>query len=246
VSAPSTAILHLGGKQSDAYFLSRRDPFESMHDALHPFTGLRWGVVYGAVDDIDRLGWKVAEARERALHQALLTAPGPNGDGAQRAGEALSVMLACGIGRVVSLAPLSVAGLREESTLSLPDGPTLRVYATSFGSPSLARFDGGEGTLTWKEESPHRISLLVDAPAESTIVVARNALEGWRAVCEGRSITLSSSREGLLRLSVPSGAHRVDLAYTPPGLLAGAALTAAGLLTLAGSVFLARGDASRR
>ena len=239
-NAPSMPILHLGEQQGDAYFLGGRDPFSSMQDALHPFTALRWGVVYGAVDDIDRMGWNVAAERQRFLHRTLFAASHPGGDGHESTSAALAIMGACGIGRVVSLAPLTIVGLHEESHLELPSGPTVRVYATDAAPGALARFESGSGTLTFKDEAPHRISLSVDSTAESKIVVARNALDGWSANCDGRAIAMSASGEGLLRLSVPAGAHHLLLAYTPPGLPAGAVLSAAGLAALMGWIWVAR------
>jgi hypothetical protein len=223
-NVPGATLVHLGEQQADAYFTARRDPFQSMQDALHPFTGLRWGAVYGAVDDIDRMGWKVAADRQERLHRMLLSG----------SGEALPILRECGIDRVVSLAPLSIDGLREASRIPLPEGPTLRVYAVDSGVAPLARFENGDGTLSWSEESPDHITLAVNASSAGTIVVARNALPGWSAVSEGRPMAVSGGPQGLIQLSVPEGPRRIVLAYRPPGLTAGALLSALGLSLLVG------------
>jgi hypothetical protein len=232
----STPIVHLGEQQIDGYFSTPRDPYQSMHDALHPFTGLRWGVAYGGVDDIDRMGWKTGAARQRFVHQALLTGSNAAAGVGPPASEALSIMHACGIGRVVSLAPINTAGLHDETTLSLQNGPTLHVYASDGAPAALVRNESGEGTLTWKEESPQRISISSDAAVEHVIVVARNALPGWRASSDGPPIVLSATHEGLVRISVPAGTHHIVLEYIPPGLRTGALLTLTGLVVVGLSV----------
>ncbi len=229
--APRTPLVHLGEQQADAYFAAKRDPFQSMQDALHPLTGLRWGVVYGAVDDIDRMGWKVAADRQELVHRALLSG----------SADALATLRACGIGRVVSLAPLSIEGLHEASRLSLPEGPTLRVYAGDSPPSALARFENGEGTLSSTEESPHRITIFVDSAAGGTIVVARNALDGWSAISENRPMAVSSGPHGLIRLQAPGGSRQIVLSYRPPGLAIGALLSTIGLAAGVGSLaFVAR------
>ena len=225
-NASTTPILHLGEQQSDAYFAAERDPVLSMHDALHPFTGLSSGVIYGAVDDIDRLGWKIAEQRRAILLKTIASSL-----------DASSALHACGIGRVVSLAPLTLAGLHEESELTFPDGPTVRVYATDAAPIPLVHFESGDGSLHWTDEAPHRLSISLETKTESTIVVTRNAVDGWKATDGGRPVTLSSSPEGFLRLALPAGRHELLLSYTPPGLFLGAMLSIVGLVAIFGWVF---------
>ena len=142
--------------------------------------------------------------------------------------------------RVVSLAPLSLAGMHEESELPLPDGPTVRVYATDVAALPLVHFESGDGSLHWTDEAPHRLSISLESKAESAIVVTRNALDGWKATDEGRPVGLSSSSEGFLRLALPAGRHEVLLSYTPPGLFLGALLSIAGLLAISGWILVGR------
>ena len=50
---------------------------------------------------------------------------------------------------------------------------------------------------------------------------------------DGERIPVSSSSAGLLRIAAPAGRHRLLLDYFPPGLVAGLALSLAGLMLLA-------------
>jgi hypothetical protein len=216
---PSSLLLHLGEEQSDAYFTASRDPQESMQDALHPFAGLRWGVGYGAADDIDRMGWKSAAERGAVMH-ALLKQGFP---------DAVPMMRSCGIGRVIALAPLSIAGLHEVSSKQVRDGPTVHLYATDQAASPLVRIESGAGKVRWREDSPQRMALFVQATEPSSLIILRNALPGWTALEGGREIPVTLGPNGLIRISVPSGSHLVEISYRPPGLTLGAILSGLGV-----------------
>ncbi|PYT07633.1 MAG: hypothetical protein DMF49_07525 [Acidobacteria bacterium] len=222
-------ILHTGEDQMEKYFSAGRDPFLSLQDALHPFTGLRWGVSYGATNDIDRMGWKESGQRRQFLHADPVSAG------------SLAMMRQLGIRRIVSLSPLASAELAEESASggggaggdSGNGGPEVRVYRLLPPPLPFVRWEEGAGSLAWKEIKPYRIEIDLDASSAGRILVARNAIKGWRGWMDGERIPVSSSSAGLLRIAAPAGRHRLLLDYFPPGLVAGLALSLAGLMLLA-------------
>lgn len=65
------------------------------------------------------------------------------------------------------------------------------------------------------------------------LVVAETRAPGWRARVNGESRPVEAAAGALLGVRVGPGAGRVELRYRPPGLVAGAAVSAAALLLLA-------------
>ena len=223
-------LFHAGEDQIDLYFSGGRDPFLTMRDALHPLTGLQWGARYAACEDIDRMAW-IRSAERREL---LRSDPSSHA--------VLRLMREMGVARVVSLSPLHAEGLAEESVLHTPGGPSIRVYALSPPlRPPVAWEDergdaspGGLRTPRMEEIKPHVYRVHLDPGGAGAIVVALNALPGWRAWCEedARPLAIHATREGLIRVAVPERSRSVLLAYRPPGLIAGAAISALGLALL--------------
>jgi uncharacterized membrane protein YfhO len=81
---------------------------------------------------------------------------------------------------------------------------------------------------------PHVYRVHLDPGGAGAIVVAMNALPGWGAWREddGRPLPIHATREGLIHVAVPEKSRSVLLAYRPPGLIAGAAISALGLALL--------------
>ena len=58
--------------------------------------------------------------------------------------------------------------------------------------------------------------------------------KGWKAKINGKETALFLTAGGYLSLALQPGENRIELSYTPPGLMAGLALTGLGLLLAAG------------
>jgi hypothetical protein len=92
----TTPILHLGEVNPDAYFAGGAEPLVAMRDAVHPYDGLRFGVIYGAAKDTARTMSRASAARREAMIRDF---------GGERSREALRD---AGIGAVIVLDPLRV------------------------------------------------------------------------------------------------------------------------------------------
>ncbi len=62
--------------------------------------------------------------------------------------------------------------------------------------------------------------------------------EGWKARLDGQPVKTLPALGALTAIEVPPGSHRLELSYTPSGLWAGAAISAASLLGLLAWIWL--------
>lgn len=84
------------------------------------------------------------------------------------------------------------------------------------------------------------MSLRVNSDSGFILVIPLNYLPGWRATVDGTGTRLFSANGFMTALYLPAGDHEVRLAYRPPGLVGGAALSAFSLLLLSFLFVLAR------
>ncbi|MFM7737296.1 MAG: YfhO family protein, partial [Alphaproteobacteria bacterium] len=101
---------------------------------------------------------------------------------------------------------------------------------TSSGRLSLVR-DGAEAT-----------SAEVETENGGVVVFSRLFHPGWHATVDGNPAPLVRVGGGLSAVPVAAGRHRVELAYRPATVIAGAALSLVGVLAIA---WLARGGRHR-
>lgn len=96
----------------------------------------------------------------------------------------------------------------------------------------------GEATLA----RPGTQTLAVDVQAErpALLVISEAWFPGWTATVDGEPAPVVRADGLLLAVPVGPGAHRVELRYQPPGLTAGAAITATTLLALVGASLVLR------
>jgi len=93
------------------------------------------------------------------------------------------------------------------------------------------------------EDAPERVAVELTTSAPGLLVVADLHYPGWIAETGGRRVPLLRA-DGVFRaVSLPAGSHRVVFRYRPLSAAAGAALSAAALLTLL--VLLWRGEPIR-
>jgi hypothetical protein len=94
------------------------------------------------------------------------------------------------------------------------------------------------GAVAYIEKGPNQFVTRVDTwwpgpvPKDqpARLIVSRLALPGWRAECESRQIPVEVASGGLLAVQIqPQRAIQIEWSYFPPGLLEGAAITAAVL-----------------
>ena len=96
----------------------------------------------------------------------------------------------------------------------------------------------GEGgplvALDWDApDSDHRvIHLPADAPA-GFVGLIESWDEGWTAAVDGVATPVQVANGYQVAIAVPAGAREVRLAYRPPGMIAGGAITVTSMLLLA-------------
>ncbi len=81
----------------------------------------------------------------------------------------------------------------------------------------------------------------VDAKEDSVLLITAPYEKGWTACVDGNEAEITAYQDAFLSVPVSAGAHKVELKFTPPGLRAGIAASAAGVLAFVFiSVFLTR------
>jgi Bacterial membrane protein YfhO len=117
-------------------------------------------------------------------------------------------------------------------TESLPDDTVL------LEDPKGPTAEDGAAAVGVVEDSPERIAVQVDAERGGYLVVADALVrDGWTATVDGREVRLVHGNHAFAAVWVPAGEHRIELAYTAPGLRSGVivsilSMAVAGLLLL--------------
>jgi hypothetical protein len=122
-----------------------------------------------------------------------------------------------------ALALLASAGFDPEREVVLDGSPP-------FGAASVP-FDG---ELREVERRPDRIVADVVTSGGAAVVALEAFYAGWRAELDGREVAVVKANALFNAVVVPPGRHRVVFAYRPRSIGVGAALSLAGLATLAG------------
>lgn len=88
------------------------------------------------------------------------------------------------------------------------------------------------GTARVERSEDAQLAIAVDAARAALLVVSRLDFPGWRATVDGTEAAIVRVHGAMMGIVVPAGRHRVELAYRPRSLLAGALLSLAGVLAL--------------
>jgi uncharacterized membrane protein YfhO len=86
--------------------------------------------------------------------------------------------------------------------------------------------------LTVMRREPGRWEIGWHSAEQRLLVVAESWAPGWRALVDGQPRPVEAAAGALLGVRLGPGAGRAELRYRPPGLLAGAWISAAALLVL--------------
>lgn len=141
-------------------------------------------------------------------------------------------LLRLGSSEAASVHYLGAPGPGEEWTVTVRhDRPwTGTAWALDMDAlpAAVERLDNTEITSV---EPDGRVCLSVPADGPRTLCATIPAEDGWAAYVDGVRVETGRWLDTFLSLELPPGAHEVELRYTPPGLIPGAAL---GALTAAG------------
>jgi hypothetical protein len=142
--------------------------------------------------------------------------------------------------------PQAVAGLHGAEPAFDPRDEALIEECSECG-----RLDrpGRAGIVGSEHRADDAITLAVDADRRAALVVSEAWFPGWSASVDGRGVPVRRADGVALGVLIGPGRHRVRLHYAAPGFAAGAAVTGATALALAGAavaVLVRRRRASSR
>jgi len=106
--------------------------------------------------------------------------------------------------------------------------------------PRLAGPLGFRGEVTWGERRPDRARLAATAEEPAVLVLADAWDPGWRARVDGASVPVLRANIAFLGVALPAGHHTVELVYRPAEVSRALALSAVGLLAVAGLALTGR------
>jgi len=200
-------LLHFGETQAAMYFEGGIEPNMYMREAMHPLSGMIWNVDYAVTTDIDRMGWIDCDKRQSSI--------------ANHGKISIHALRQFGIQKIISLTPIELTGVQLESQTSLAPGKQIYTYAVQ-DARRFVSWRQGSGEVRWKELTPYKIQIHVNAKEAGSIVVLRNAIPGWSFTGKDES--------GFIEIPVQQGVHDFDLQYSVPGLKLGMLITFLGLL----------------
>lgn len=90
----------------------------------------------------------------------------------------------------------------------------------------------GEGAVIVRVRHATRWRLEVNAPADSTLVLANPMFPGWRARVDGRRTPIASRIGAPIEVGVPGGRHFVEIRYEPLSFRIGMGMCVAALVVL--------------
>jgi hypothetical protein len=237
-------------------------------DRLEPWTGLTWGLSYGlsadfassftaplrrAVDcarslgrgaDSERLhrllgAWGVAHLAIRTPAEeiaAALAAGRPEPPAARLRTNPFALSHFRFVGSAESYGDPDVALARAlESGLSLHQ----QEYLVRAPWSGRRDFDAGARVLA-ADDRANEIELAVATSGEALLVVANTFDSGWSAESDGRAVPVYETGAGYQAVPLSAGTRRVVLRYRERWLPAGAAISVAAWLTLAGFALAVR------
>ncbi len=115
---------------------------------------------------------------------------------------------------------LTSADFVAEGEIVVPSGTAVPARAVQ------ARIE----VLAWK---PDRIEWALSLEQDGFVVATESFAPGWRATLDGRPAEIVRANLAFRAVAVPSGEHRLEMQYEPPGLRAGAAASVAAMALLA-------------
>ena len=89
-------------------------------------------------------------------------------------------------------------------------------------------------------DAPERLAVDTEASEAGFLVLTRAYDRGWEARVDGTRVPLRRADLALSAVLLPAGAHRLEFVYRPVAFRAGAAVSIASLVILAGLVLAGR------
>lgn len=125
---------------------------------------------------------------------------------------------------VMPRAFLIAGSLGQELTGATPD------ELARLAAEGTVALDPEAGTATVLGRTPHRFIVGLDLRQDSYLIVGNPWYPGWEARIDGRRATLDQVGGVLQGVSVPAGAHTVEIVYRPRSVWLGLVLCMVGLI----------------
>ena len=106
----------------------------------------------------------------------------------------------------------------------------------SQGRPLRGPGTAGAGRIRWLDGNNHSVRLSVVSPTHSLLVLTDTWYPGWKATVDGRRVPVARVNWRFRGVYLEPGVHLVRFDYRPRRIVAGAAVSAIGLLALLGLV----------
>ncbi len=129
---------------------------------------------------------------------------------------------------------IGTPGLGKSCAITVrgPSGWTGQVWQLNQDILRSALERANRGVVTSVSDNG-RVRLTAQTDRARTLAVTIPAENGWTAYVDGQPAETGVWLDAFLLLDIPAGAHEVELRYTPPGLVPGAALGALAAVGLA-------------
>lgn len=150
-------------------------------------------------------------------------------------GSSRTVTGASRIWLVASVHPVSsldeaIAALSDETWN--PDQSVIVATTASLPPPlQLERGSGGEvnGTAHIVSETPLALEIAVESPTDAMLVVADTYYPDWTATVNDQPVPIYRANAAFRTVPITAGRHTIRMAYQPPSVVIGAAISAAAL-----------------
>jgi len=194
------------------------------------------GAVLAPPGLVEDAGWRQPDLRRKGLRLAYLGSDGVvlAVDGAAPRASVVSASRVVQ-GSRAALSALIEPGFDPARTVILESSPVAPDVQPAISSEAAR--------VVWLDQGPNGARLSVTAANPSWLIIRESWDPGWRAMVGGRAAKVERADFAFQAIRVPAGTSAVELAYRPPELFRGAAVSG---VTTAAILAVAITDAGRR
>ncbi|MBI3126056.1 MAG: YfhO family protein [Candidatus Tectomicrobia bacterium] len=125
------------------------------------------------------------------------------------------------------------------SMIRAPGFDPLREVVVEEELPVRSMEGTGEPSIQVVLFHPNTVQLRVNTPSEKILVFSDSYHPGWRATIDSKEVKIHHANYVFKAVQVPAGTHKVEFRFSPPGFLAGMAISLFCTVFLVGAWVLA-------
>jgi len=133
--------------------------------------------------------------------------------------------------------PMASWGTVKSRTIVLPADPLRALDPAKVTARATELRAGAVTDVSWSDTG---LAATTDGTEPATVFLSVPAIKGWDVKVDGKTVRPVVLIGSYLGVPVPAGKHRITLDFTPPGLLAGGAVSVLGIAGLVAAAFLER------